>query len=208
MPHKPEYASEVRTLAQKMAAGLISWAEYREARADAIHAIVNGEKPLTYEKALVFSDSTMPKEHALSQVLIDLDDVEGSARARWPAIAAISVLGIVIVIAGWAIWRSLQPPVIASAPVVQMSMAEDVLHRFITGDQWSAEAFDETITAWQAEPADAREAARRTATWRRLQQQLRERLNQQQVLSTVDESGEAAAQEQRLRNFQQALAER
>lgn len=207
MAHKPEYASTVRTLAQKMAAGRISWAEYREARADAVHAIVNGDAPLTYEKALVFSDSTMPKEHELSQVLIDLDEIEGTARARWPAIAAISVLGIVIVVAGWAIWRSLQPPVVASAPVVQMSTAESVLHRFVAADEWTADAFDATLAAWQAEPADARAAARRSATWRRLQQQLRERLNQQQVLSTVDGSGEAAAQEQRLRAFQQALAE-
>lgn len=207
MPHKPEHASAVRTLAQKMAAGRISWAEYREARADAVHAIVNGDVPLTYDKPLVFGDSTMPKEHELAQVLIDLDEIEGTPRARWPAIAAISVLGIVIVVAGWAIWRSLQPPVVASAPVVQMSSAEGVLHRFVTVNEWSPEALEATVAAWQAEPADDRAAARRSATWRRLQQQLRERLNQQQVLATVDESGEAAAHEQRLRAFQQALTE-
>lgn len=205
MPHRPELASPVRTLAQMLAAGRISWAEYRTQRAEKVAAIIRGAQPLTYDKPLVFSDSTAPKEHELSQVLIDLDEIEGTPRARWPAMVAVALLGVVIVVAGWAIWRSLQPPVVASAPVVQMSAAEAVLQRFVAAEEWTVDAFDATLAAWRAEPAADRATARRSATWRRLQQQLRERVNQHEVLATVDATGEAAAQVERLRAFQQGL---
>lgn len=206
MAHRPELQSPVRALAHRYAAGRMSWADYREQRAAVLADILDGREPLSYGPAEVFDDSTAPKEHELSQVLINLDEIEGTAAPKWPAVAAVLALGLVIVVAGWAVWQSLKPPVTASAPVVEMSPAEGALHRFLTVGEWDEQAIDGALAEWSARSAEERAAARRTATWRRLQQALREQTNQQRVLASVDESGEAAAAVERLERFQQRLS--
>ena len=181
----------------------MSWVDYRNERAAAVEAIVNGDS-LSYSRPVVFEDTTLPKEHELSQMYIDVEALEREPR-RWPAAIAVGALGLTIIGAGWILWQNSRPPVVASAPVVVMSGAEAALAELLTADDWSAEALAATQADWAVYGADERAAARRTATWRRLQSRLREEINRQRVLATVDETGEAAAQEARLVEFQQGL---
>lgn len=206
MPHRPELHSQIRALAHLLAAGQISWADYRERRAEAVTAIVDGEKPLVYSPAKVFDDPTTPGDRNTEQVYIDLEELERPPR-RWPAVAAVAALGAVIVVGGWILLNPPPQPVVAAAPVVEMSRGEALIAAFVRADDWSGPAIDEMASGWQALPAEARTDARRTATWRRFQNQLREQINRQQVLASVDESGEAGAQEARLRALQESLAQ-
>ncbi|MEX0899477.1 MAG: hypothetical protein WD081_02170 [Gammaproteobacteria bacterium] len=206
MPHAAELHSPVRALAHRLASGKMSWADYREQRAMTVDAIVRGDDPLNYSQAVVFEDTTMPKEHELSQVYIDVDALEREPK-RWLAGAAVGLLAVVLLAAAWVLWRSSEPPVVAEAPVVVMTGAEAALKSFLDDGDWSAASLDQTVTEWSQFSDAQQDEARRTATWRRLQSRLREQINQQRVLATVDESGDAAAQGERLVEFQQALQE-
>ncbi len=204
MPHAAELHSPVRALAHRLACGKMSWADYREQRAAAVDGIVRGEDSLNYSQAVVFEDTTMPKAHELSQVYIDVDEID-RAPQRWFLRVALGVLVIVLLGAAWVLWRSSEPPVVASAPVVVMTGAEAALSSFLENGDWSASALDETAMEWNRFSDAQQDEARRTVTWRRLQSRLREQINQQRALVTIDETGEAAAQGARLTEFQRAL---
>ena len=203
MAHSPELHSPVRALAHRLAGGRMAWVDYRNERAAAVEAIVNGDS-LSYSRPVVFEETTQPKEHELSQNYIDVEALEREPR-RWPAAVAVGALALTIIGAGWILWQNSRPPVVASAPVVVMSGAEAALAEFLAADDWSSDALAMTQADWGVYAADERAAARRTASWRRLQARLREEINRQRVLATVDETGEAAAQEARLMEFQKAL---
>lgn len=205
MPHAAELHSPVRALAHRLASGKMSWADYREQRAMAVDAIVRGDDPLNYSQAVVFGDTTTTDGGDRSQVYIDVDALDRAEPRRWLAGVSVGLLGVVLVAAVWVFWRSSEPPVVASAPVVAMSGAETVLKSFLDSGDWSAAALESTTNEWSQFSDAEQDDARRTTTWRRLQSRLREQINQQRVLATVDESGEAAAQGKRLVEFQQAL---
>ena len=204
MPHAAELHSQVRALAHRLANGKMSWADYREQRHAAVELIVSGAEPIEYSAPVVFEETTMPKEHDLSQVYIDLDEVDGEPR-RWPAYLAVGVLGAVIIAAGWVIWQSMRPPVVAQAPVVVMSGAEAAIAEFLTTGDWSADALATLTERWSGFGDIQRQEARRSMKWRELQGELRNRINQHKVLVTVDESGESQAQLERLEALQRAL---
>ena len=171
MPHAAELHSQVRALAHRLANGKMSWADYREQRQATVELLVSGAEPIEYSPPVVFEDTTLPKDHDLSQVYIDLDEVEREPR-RWPAYLAVGALGAVIVAAGWVLWQSQQPPVVAEAVVV-MSGAEAALDEFVKTADWSPQDIDELGARWPSFPADEREAARDSMTWRDLQMDLR-----------------------------------
>lgn len=204
MPHSAERHSQVRALAHRLANGKMSWADYREQRHATVELLVSGAEEIEYAKPVVFEDTTLPKEHELSRVYIDVDELEREPK-RWPAFLAVGALGLVIGAAAWVLWQSTRPPVIAEAPVVVMSGAEAALAEFLEADDWSAPALGALQERWTGFSDLQRTEARRSMTWREMQGDLRDRLNQQKVLATVDESGEAQAQLERLERLRNEL---
>lgn len=204
MPHAPELQSQVRALAHRLAAGQMSWVDYRDQRAALVTAIARGEQPLEYAPARVYDDSTMPKDTALSHVLIDTD-APARPKGRWAAILAVVALALALVAAGWILLREPAPPAVATAPVVTMSGAEAVLDDFLRAGDWTPAAMADALDGWHGYSEEQRALARRSATWRRLRTALRQQINQQQVLATVDDSGEAARLEARLVEFRAGL---
>src|SRR5690606_38255707 len=193
MPHAAELHSQVRALAHRLANGKMSWADYREQRQATVELLTSGAQPIEYAPAVVFEETTLPKEHELSQVYIDLDEVDGEPR-RWPAHLAVGMLAAVIIAAAWVLWQSTRPPVVAEAPVAQMSEAEAALDAFVMARDWSADAVVHLNERWQAFEPVERQEARGTLAYRNLQIDLRQQINQQSALVTVDETGEAQAQ--------------
>src|SRR5690606_9444701 len=95
--------------------------------------------------------------------------------------------------------------VVAQAPVVVMSGAEAAIAEFLTVGDWSADALAGLTERWSGFGDIQRQEARGSMKWRELQGELRNRVNQQKVLVTVDETGEAQAQLDRLEALQRVL---
>lgn len=205
MPHQAELQSQVRALAHLLAHGQISWADYREQRAGAVRRIVRGDDTLTYDRAVIFDDPTAPTNQSVDQVILDVSEIDAQPR-RWPAVIAVGAFLVVAALAGWVIYNVQQPPVTASAPVVERTPGEAMLTDFQELGDWSAAASDNLMDAWRALTPDARAEARATASWRRFQNALRAQINQQAALAAVDESGLAEAEAERLRALRDALA--
>lgn len=199
MPHSQELHSQVRALAWQLACGEVSWAEYRERRRAAVHAIVRDGAAITYAKPVIRYDPTAPKDRDIEQVIIDMDAIEGERRSRLPAYIAITALVLLLALLGTVTWlnqqleaeqaaRSANPPVLATLPP-----GEALLQSFRRTGDWSIVRMEETAAAWHELDAETQAAARRSATWRRLQTTLRSRINETQVRMQVDETGEAEA---------------
>lgn len=204
MPHAMEKQSQVRALAHLLAHGQISWADYREQRAEKVRRIVAGDDPITYDKAIVFDDPTSPKDMTIDHVVIDMNEVEREP-ARWPAFVAIAALGLVILASGWVVYQSQKPPVVATAPTVDMAVGEKLLADFRDTGDWSAAAIERLVGDWNSLTREDRAAAMGSLSWRRIQNDIRQRINEQQALKPIDESGEAAAQEARLSALRETL---
>lgn len=204
MAHAPELHSQVRALAWRLSSGEISWADYRERRAKIVNAILNGEQTLEYKKPVVNEDATTPKHHDTEQVFIDVDAMERPP-SRMPAYIAVGVLVAVLLGVGWILIQSAEPPVVASAPEMNLGPGEALLDEFVRGGEWSTQTVSTLTQDWQQLSAEAKEATKSSALWRRLQSQLRDQINQQRILMSVDETGEAQALLEHLQALQRAL---
>ncbi len=204
MAHAPELHSQVRALAWRLSSGEISWADYQERRATLVNAILNGEQTLEYKKPVVSEDATTPKHHDTEQVFIDVEAMERPP-SRLPAYIAIGVLAVVLLGVGWILWQSSEPPVVASAPVLDLGPGESLLDKFVREGEWSGQTVAALTQDWQQLSGEAKAATKNSAIWRRMQSQLRDQINQQRILMSVDETGEAEALLEHLQALQRAL---
>lgn len=205
MPHERESYSQVRLLAAEYAHGYIDRDEYRRRRAELISRIVAGDEQLEYvvpEKPAPRGDETVTR----------YGEAEDFDMPRMPPVLPVAIgVGVLLValVAGtWWLVSSPSPPRAEATGSIErpaMAAGEARLHAFLEADEWSHASLDALADDWRALDADVRRDARGTGPWRRLQTRLRNRINEQQVLADYDESGEAAALEDKLRTLRETL---
>lgn len=194
MAHEPALHSQVRALAWQLSCGEISWADYRVRRRALIEALLAGEVGLAYKRPIIKDDPTAPKHHDIEQVYIDIEELEREP-SRLPVYLSVGLLAVLVVVLGMVMWGnhqlSQEREAREAAPAIQYAPGEALLRDFHRVDAWTHESLDAFIAGWRALDADERAAARGTAQWRRLETALNGRINNQQVLAGVDESGAA-----------------
>lgn len=210
MPHSQELHSQVRALAWQLSRGEVSWAEYRERRRAEVHAIVRDGAAIKYEKPVIRDDPTAPKDRDIEQVYIDMDALEGERPSRLPAYIAVAALVLLLAVLATVSWLNHQLEVqqaqrAAAPPVVALPPGEALLQRFHRDDDWSIPQMEATLASWRELDPATRDAARRSASWRRLQTTLRSRLNEAEVRMQVDDSGAAEQLRDALVAFRDAL---
>lgn len=190
--------SQLRELARQYSAGQVARDEYLRKRGTLLDEVAAGKVTIDYR------DITPPKPAAPPTVIIDVGDDEPTAR-RVPIILGALLLVTAVGAGGFFYLRSMTATPEPVRNVAPKDPAVAAIEQFLRSADWSSAGTNAFEARWEAFAPEQRASAKADAAFRRLETELRLRVEDQKSLAGLEPGGAADAEAIRLRAFAERL---
>lgn len=190
--------SQLRELARQYSAGQVAREDYRRQRHALLDDVVAGKVKIDYRLI------TPPKPAAPPTVIIDVGDDEPVTRRLTIILGAIALVAAVGAGGFYYLRWATETPV-QIVKVAPKAPAVAAIEEFILSNDWSSAGTNAFEARWEALAPEEQAVGRAHASFGRLENELRTRIEDQGALAGLDSGGAAAAEAIRLKAFANRL---